>query len=142
MNTKDTPLRDVDIDGYRLTIWHTGYLDRYGKTILRYEFRTPAGFAQRPSEMLFRGDDFACAPQHAEDSDHCLRHVLGFLTLGPDDIEREYFTNYTAAQMAFAASDQARLLSLWADDSAADDYAFIDWQDPSSFSRTEKEAIL
>jgi hypothetical protein len=49
---------------------------------------------------------------HATDSNETLRALLGFLTLKPGDTDREYFDDYTPAQMAFAQGD-AEMLSLY-----------------------------
>lgn len=112
-------LRDVALDGYRLTTWDTGRHDRMWKSIIGYEL-------MRPSDgvVIFRGEDFACSPLHAIDSDECLRSLLSFLTLRPGDTDRDYFDGYTDDQMSFAEQDAERL-AMWADRS--DGPPFIDW---------------
>lgn len=89
---------------YDLRTWDSGRTDHMGKTVLRYEFRDPRGF------MLFSGSDFACSPMDAIDSDASVGALLGFLTLRPGDTDREYFDEYTPAQMAFAESSDAEYL--------------------------------
>ena len=53
-------------------------------------------------KTIFEGSDFYCSPLHAIDSDDCVKALMGFLTLKPGDTDREYFANYTEAQMEFA----------------------------------------
>ena len=105
----DSHLRTIRIEGYTLTTWDTYREDR-GKTILRYRFIDPHGIT------LFEGEDFACSPLHAIDSDECWRGLLGFLTLRPGDTDDEYFEEYTAEQMAFAEGGDAEMLSVYVDE--------------------------
>lgn len=89
-------LRHVRLEGgFTLRTWDTNRT-RGGKSMLGYELRDPVG------SVLFQGEDFGCSPLHAIDSDDALRGILGFLTLRPGDTEREYFADYTEAQMDFA----------------------------------------
>lgn len=97
------PLRDVDIEGYRLQTFDMGQTISRGKARLAYTLTAPDG------SVIFDGDDFGCSPQHAIDSDEALRALLGFLTLKPGDTDREYFESYTPEQMAFARGDAERL---------------------------------
>jgi len=84
---------------FRLQTWDTYRTDSYGKTIIRYRFDIlPGG----PAVPLFSGEDFACSPMYAIDSDRCIAALLSFLTLRPGDTDREYFDNYTPEQMTFA----------------------------------------
>lgn len=100
-------LRAVRIEGYTLTTWDTHRQDWRGQTRIGYRFVDPAG------AVLFEGEDFACSPMDADDSDESLRALLGFLTLRPGDTDREYFAEYTPEQMTFAQGDAQRL-SLYA----------------------------
>lgn len=102
-------LRHVDLDGYTLKTWDTGRTARSpsGASILGYELKDPHG------KSLFKGEDFTCSPLHAVDSDECVEALLGFLTLRPGDTDREYFKDYTKAQMEFANGD-AEQLQQWA----------------------------
>jgi len=109
-------LRDVNLDGFRLTIWDTHMRDNRGQTIIGYSLRFG-------TEVIFEGEDFAGSPLHADDSDETLRSILTFLTLRPGDTDAEYFANYTPAQMDFARTD-AEELARWAEDDGPD---FVDW---------------
>jgi hypothetical protein len=83
---------------FALTLWDTGRTENHGfmsgKNILRYRLSTRG----RP---LFQGENFACSPLHAIDSDATVRAIMGFLTLRPGDTDAEYFTDYTPAQTTF-----------------------------------------
>jgi hypothetical protein len=50
---------------------------------------------------LFEGEDFACSPCHAIDSDECIASLMGFLTLRPGDTDAEYFESYTPQQIDY-----------------------------------------
>lgn len=93
--------------GHKLETWDTGRCDRMGKSILRYELSTPDG------AVVFGGEDFACSPMSAIDSDDCLRAVLGFLTLRRGDTDSEYFDRYTPAQLAWR-DEHAEYAGCWA----------------------------
>ena len=111
---RDT-LRDVILDGYRLTTWATPKTDWRGQTRIGYQFSSPDG------AVIFEGEDFSGSPMHADDSDETLRALLSFLTLRPGDTDREYFDSYTPEQMAFAQGP-AEGLSLWAMDEDAPEF--------------------
>jgi len=115
-------LRDVNVDGYRLTLWDTYHTNNMGKYVLRYEFVNPEG------GVLFSGRDFAASPMHAIDSDEVLRALLGFLTLQPGDTDAEYFEGYTPEQRDFAETS-AEELSIWAVEPDEDFPApeFVNW---------------
>ncbi len=119
-------LRHVRLDGYTLQTWDTQRSDRMGKTILRYEFKAPDG------TVLFEGSDFACSPMICVDSDDCLRSLLGFLTLKPGDTDRDYFDNYTPAQMAFAEGP-AESLSLWSMDDDDSEHPALEFENLDGF---------
>ena len=127
-------LRDVDVGSFRLRTWDTGRCDRLGKHQVGYEFLRPDG------RTLFRGEDFACSPLHAIDSDECLRGILGFLTLRPGDTDTEYFEAYTPEQMEFAENEVDEL-PLWAtsEPETGSQCPFRDWgagpdEDPETLS--------
>jgi hypothetical protein len=105
---RDT-LRHVRLEtGHTLHTWDTGRIDwtRFGHPAwIGYEFRDPSG------TVLFTGSDFHCSPLDADDSDACVRALLGFLSLRPGDTDAEYFAGYTAAQLAFAESGDAELIA-------------------------------
>ena len=128
-------LRDVALDpfiaGYlphpfRLTIWDTYQVDHYGKSRLGYRMVNPDG------ATIFEGEDFCCSPCVAVDSDEMIRHLLGFLTLRPGDVEEEYFADYSAEALAFAQSDACEALSIYAvepEEGEEVEDPFLDWED-------------
>lgn len=82
---------------FTLTLWDTYKTDNLGKSILRYRL------VSNQHGVIFEGEDFACSPMHAIDSDDCVKSLLGFLTLKPGDTDDEYFENYTQKQLDFCA---------------------------------------
>ena len=85
------------IDGptFTLTTWDTGHTYRNGpQWCIRYELK-------KGNRVIFSGEDFGCSPMHAIDSDECLRGLLGFFTLCPDEMDDEYFEDYTPEQLEF-----------------------------------------
>lgn len=113
-------LRDVNVDGYRLTTWATSRRDWRGQTTIGYRLTPPEGVA------VFEGEDFHGSPLHADDSDETLASLMGFLTLRPGDVDREYFRNYTPEQMDFARG-AAEGLSMWGFSEADGRPGFVDW---------------
>jgi hypothetical protein len=107
-NVTLSPYRDPSIR-FTLNTWDTGRTDSYGKSILRYQFQDGKG------NLLFEGEDFACSPMHAIDSDESVRALLSFLVLRPGDTDEEYFENYTQEQMDFA-NEHGEILSMYTDD--------------------------
>ena len=100
---RGTPIRTVifkDVGGIRYTLrmWDTGRLDKRGCSFMSYELY--CGFSGSV-ETLFEADDFAGSPMHADDSDETVRALLSFLTLRPGDTDAEYFSGYTAEQLAW-----------------------------------------
>ena len=121
-------LRDVNVDGYRLTTFDLG-----GVGLHASQWRVGYRFHALDGSILFAGDDFGCSPLHAIDSDECLRALLSFLTLRPGDTDAEYFAHYTPAQRAFADGD-AEALSLWTiedEHDLGDVREFVDWPSTS-----------
>lgn len=115
-------LRDLDIDGYRLTMYATRKSDWRGQTTIGYRFHAKDG------SVLFEGEDFNGSPMNADDSDATVRALLGFLTLRPGDTDREYFDAYTPEQLAFARGD-AECLSIYTMEPEDEDEGsiFADW---------------
>ena len=99
-----TPYRKGYGPRFTLTITDTGRTDHLGKFVLGYRLvqigntRTPDGRSRR---VIFEGEDFACSPLHAIDSDDTIASLLGFLTLRPGDTDAEYFANYTDVQREY-----------------------------------------
>jgi hypothetical protein len=90
------PMRGVY---FILTTWDTGRTDERGRTFIRYRLDQNA---RNEWSTVFEGEDFACSPLHAIDSDATFRSLMTFLTLRPGDTDAEYFDGYTDAQRAFA----------------------------------------
>jgi hypothetical protein len=97
-----TPYRKGKGPTFTLKTWDTFRRDNLGKSVLCYEFTQRD--ADGAKTVLFSGEDFACSPLLAIDSDAACASLLGFLTLRPGDTDAEYFENYTDAQREFAAT--------------------------------------
>lgn len=83
---------------FRLSLFDTGRSDRMGKCILGYELVQ----LENGSEVtLFEGEDFACSPLHAIDSDETVASLMMFLTVRPGDTDPEYFEGYTPTQLEY-----------------------------------------
>lgn len=87
---------------FTLTTWYTGRTGYGGKSMVGYRLtmRVPG---TRPVE-LFAGEDFGCSPLHCVDSDETIAGIMGFLTCRPGDTDKEYFSEYTPAQLDFCSS--------------------------------------
>lgn len=81
---------------FTLTLWDTGRTAEYGKTILGYKL-------VHNGLCLFEGEDYACSPLHAIDSDEAVKGIMGFLTLRPGDTDADYFAKYNRYQHTFCA---------------------------------------
>lgn len=77
-----------------LTLWDINRRDHLGKNMLKYRLNMGR-------KTLFQGEDFACSPMDAIDSDACVNSIMGFLTLRPGDTDQDYFYNYTLEQREF-----------------------------------------
>jgi hypothetical protein len=84
-------------DGFLLALYDTGQTDRYGKSILGYQF-------WHEDILVFEGDDFHCSPSCPIDSDQAVASLLAFLSLKPGDTDPEYFEDYTPGQLEFAVN--------------------------------------
>lgn len=112
--TEESKLRTVRFQPYRkgmgptftLTTWDTGRTGYGGKYLVGYRLtmhnRFPAGHRMHPW-VVFEGEDFGCSPMHAIDSDETLAGIMSFLTLRPGDTDREYFEDYTEAQLDYCS---------------------------------------
>lgn len=56
-------------------------------------------------DILFSGDDFSPSPMGASQDLDMLMSLLGFLTIGIDDTDPEYFKNYNQEQLEFAKDE-------------------------------------
>lgn len=91
---------------FTLTVWDTYRLrDRDNHTILGYCLRMNG-------KVLFEGQDFGCPSCTPIDSDAMVASLMGFLTLRPGDTDREYFANYTSAQLEYCQQHAETLGSL------------------------------
>ena len=108
-------LREIRLTPYRKGCGPTFILRTYdanrtrgGKPVVRYEFierdTTDTRSRKARNTVIFQGEDFACSPMHAIDSDECVAALLGFLTLKSGDTDREYFEDYTERQLEFRDS--------------------------------------
>lgn len=112
-------------NAYELKTYDIGKTDSMGKYMVGYELAGPNG-------LLFEGEDFACSPMHAIDSDESVAGLLGFLTLRPGDTDADYFAEYTPEQMAFARGDAEQLqcdLACFEDDRNRDNESTPPWED-------------
>ncbi len=92
---------DTDGCGFRLHVYDT-YQSRYGKSVLAYQFF-------QGETLVFECDEFGASPSHAIDSDKTLAGILSFIALKPGDTDREYFADYTPAQLEWASEWAERL---------------------------------
>ena len=81
---------------FTLTVWATDGRDWRGQTKLGYRLNMDG-------VILFSGADFCGSPLHADDADQTIASLMGFLTLRPGDTDRDYFDNYTPAQLDFCS---------------------------------------
>lgn len=101
----DEPIKVWRKAGFTLRLWDTGTYDRRGCTRLRYQLKD----GQR---VIFEGANYCASPLHADDSRETVAGLLGFLTLKPGDTDREYFDNYTPAQMDWTRSSRCDYLGM------------------------------
>lgn len=94
---------------FTLSMWDTGRTHPRGTPMLGYQLRQHE--RGQLSDVLFEGEDYSASPLHATDSDDTVAGLMGFLTLKPGDTDREYFQDYTPAQMAFVGEHAEALSS-------------------------------
>jgi hypothetical protein len=90
---------------YRLELYDTCQTDRYGKSVLAYQFF-------HNGTLIFEGADFHASPLHAIDGDQTVAGLLHFLSLQPGDTDPDYFDDYTPEQLAFARQEGESLYLL------------------------------
>jgi len=88
-------LREWKSGPYRLKTWETNRADHRGQPYLAYEL----SYKGKP---VFEGEDFACSPLDAIDSNKAMGALLSFLALRPGDTDAEYFEGHTKRQLEFA----------------------------------------
>jgi hypothetical protein len=103
MNTSDC-MRTVRFTPYRKGMGPTFTLKLFylGRCDNRLGYRLTQRDANKTT-VLFEGEDFRCSSMHAQDSDECVKSLMGFLTLRPGDTDAEYFNKHTEAQLAYCA---------------------------------------
>lgn len=89
-----SPYRKGNGPTFTLTLFDLYKRDSMGKNMLDYELK-------QDRVILFKGEDYACSPMHAVDSDETVKSLMGFLTLRPGDTDREYFDSYTPEQLHY-----------------------------------------
>ena len=92
-------LRTWREDGFHLDLFDTNRRDSLGKSVLKYRFYdTEFPRDEALGHLIFEGEDFACAPSHAVDSDATVASLLSFLSLREGDTDCDYFNSYTTRQ--------------------------------------------
>ena len=96
---------------FRLDLWDVNRRDELGKWVLRYalyddQWNERDGHHDRKEPdtrgtIVFEGEDFACSPMNAVDSDATVAALLGFLSLQDGDTDSDYFDSYTDRQRAW-----------------------------------------
>lgn len=81
-----------------LSLYDTGKTDNYGKTNIGYRLTVKG-------KVIFQSKDFHCSCLVAIDSRECADELMGFLTLKKGDTDKEYFDEYTPAQLEWSESD-------------------------------------
>jgi hypothetical protein len=96
-------IRTWEQAGFRLELFDTYRTDRYGKSVLGYEFYDNGA-------LIFEGEDFHTSPLYCIDGDETVAGLLAFLSLRPGDTDREWFEGYTPEQRAWVESGRAQEL--------------------------------
>src|SRR5262245_1725786 len=94
--------------GFRLELFDTYQTDRFGKSVLAYQFF-------HGDKLVFEGADFCSSPMHAIDSDETVGGLLAFLSLRPGDTDPEYFESYSPDQLDWCKR-WVETLSLYVED--------------------------
>lgn len=108
------PYRKGDV--FRLIVWDTGRTKAPNHNRLGYRLSIGRLADQNaignPAvwKVLFEGEDFGSPAHLSVDSDETVKGIMSFLTLRPGDTDREYFADYTPAQLAYC-SEHAEALS-------------------------------
>lgn len=105
-------IRTLRLNGTTLRVYDLFKRDSMGKSVLGYEFKVGR-------KVLFQGTDFHCSPCFAIDSLKTAYAILGFLTVRHEDVEKEYFDEYTEEQMNWTRSSKCVYLS----------YKVSDWEE-------------
>jgi hypothetical protein len=108
-------IRTWQQDGFRLELFDTYQTDRYGKSVLAYDF-------YHHDELIFEGADYHVSPMHAIDGDESVSSLLAFLSLKPGDTDPEYFESYTPRQLEWckAHGEELNLIVFDMEEAAAE----------------------
>lgn len=93
---------------FTLTMYDTHRRADYGKSVLGYRLTMREN---GKTSTLFAGEDYFPGACTCVDSDACVRGLLAFLTLCPDDTDADYFASYTPAQLDYCAKYAEELYS-------------------------------
>lgn len=85
---------------FDLVTWDTNRKDHLGKWVLGYRL-TLHEWNRKPC-VVFDGEDFACSPLHAVDSDATIEAIMSFLCLRKGDTDKEHFERYSEFQLDFS----------------------------------------
>ena len=91
---------------FTLSLWDLKNPDRHGKSNWSYELRDPN------CKILFSGKDFHCWKKYIVDSNQGIQDLLGFLTCQYDDVDLDYFKDYTKEQLNFINRDVCEEISM------------------------------
>ena len=98
------PLRDIEVDGYSLTIWDTGRRNQ-GKHVLGYELR------DGNTITIFNAEDFDVVSLPV--TDDMVRTLLTYLTMQESEAKASYFAKYTSRQKRFRDREALDLRVCW-----------------------------
>lgn len=94
-------------EGYTLTLFDTGKRDGYNKHVIAYKLEDRDG-------IIFQGHDFF-SPDGYPTNKTNAGALMSFLILRKDDVEDDYFDNYTERQLRFR-DDEAEDLFVWVEE--------------------------
>lgn len=97
-------LRDIEVDGYSLTLWDTGRRNQ-GKHVLGYELKDGNTIS------IFKAEDFDVA--NLPVTDDMVRALLTYLTMQEGEAPASYFSKYTSRQRRFRDKEAPDLLVCW-----------------------------
>lgn len=107
---------------FSLSIYDCGRdpADRDGRHVVGYKLTMHPVNGRRSVTLwdrstLTKGADLRPSPYASIDGDDVVASLLTFLTLRPGDVEKDYFAEYTPAQLAFR-DQHAEALSVCAED--------------------------
>ncbi len=90
---------------FTLRLYYTGKQTSEYRDLLSYQFKDGR-------KVIFEGDDFSPSPMYCIDSLQSVYSLLGFISLQPGNVDKEYFDNYTPMQLEWIQSDRCEELQL------------------------------